>query len=165
MGFLKDCWWMVKTLFSSNPKEVSNLQLKETSTLPFDGYLCMMWCGHLVYRSSKAEKINEYINSEKYKNIYNHEMIHLCQAQIAGSWWKYYLNYVWEWIKGNPIINPASSAYYTIPYEMEAYGNEDDLTYTNNYDGSYLPIYDINHRKSTYKEHRSNWKEFCASLA
>lgn len=162
--FFKELWWMVKVLFSGDPNEVNELQLKETANFPFEGYSYMMWCGYMVYRDSKADYIKEYINSEKFKKSYNHENIHLCQAQVKGSWWKYYLTYLWEWIKGGPIMNPASSAYYTIPFEMEAYGNEHDFTYCDNYDGSNLYKYDIDHRKSTYKEHRDNWREFCASL-
>lgn len=164
MGFFKDLWWMVKQLFSSNPNEMNELKLKETSCFPFDGYLSMMWCGHLVYRKSKSERIQKYINDPKYAVTYNHEMIHLCQSQTEGSWWKYYLKYVWEWICGGPIMAPASAAYYTIPYEMEAYANEKDLTYTDNYDGSNLYKYDIKKRKSTYKEHRSDWKEYIKTL-
>lgn len=48
-----------------------------------------------------------------------------------------------EWVKGNPICHPASSAYYTIPYEMEAYANEGNPDYPVNYNGNNLSRYKI----------------------
>ena len=63
------------------------------------------------------------------KESLTHETIHLRQAQVIGSWVKYYWRYFVEWVKGNPICHPASSAYYTIKYEMEAYANEGNPDY------------------------------------
>lgn len=54
-------------------------------------------------------------------------------------------------MKGNPIIHPASSAYYTIPYEMEAYANQHNKEYIDNYHGQFLHCYVIKDRKKTYK--------------
>lgn len=94
---------------------------------PFSGYSAMSWCGYILTKKKE---------SDIKTTTWNHENIHLQQAKDKGSWLKYYADYVWEWIKGNPITYPASSAYYTIPYEMEAYANEDKSDYeinTNKY--------------------------------
>lgn len=75
---------------------------------PFSGYSAMSWCGYILTKKKE---------SDIKTTTWNHENIHLQQAKDKGSWLKYYADYVWEWIKGNPITYPASSAYYTIPYE------------------------------------------------
>ena len=59
----------------------------------------------------------------------------------------------------------TQSAYYTNRYEMEAYGNEHRPEYWKNYNRTNLRgKYTIKNRKSTYRTHRDNWKEFCKSL-
>lgn len=153
----KELIQLIKWLFGSKPSDHDTLQIVQMKYFPFSGYSAMSWCGRLVTRKD-PEKI-----SEKTKN---HETIHLKQAQTEGSWLKYYVKYVWWWIKGNPIIHPASSAYYTIPYEMEAYANEDDFTYVDNYNPENLKRYIISNRKSTYREKmkKNEWKSYIKTL-
>lgn len=113
MNWFKETWWLVKQLFTTTKN-------KHMDHYPFSGYSAMSWCGYILTKKKE---------SNIKTTTWNHENIHLQQAKNKGSWLKYYTDYVWEWIKGNPITYPASSAYYTIPYEMEAYANEDKSDY------------------------------------
>ena len=54
---------------------------------------------------------------------------------------------------------PASSAYYKIPYEMEAYANEDKSDYEIN-----TNKYKIKNRKKTYRENKKNWFNYIKNL-
>ena len=61
----------------------------------------------------------------------NHEMIHLRQAQSCGdSWLRFYLLYIWYWIKGLRMNRKMKHAAYLLnPFEMEAYARMHDLDY------------------------------------
>ena len=159
-GFFKDLGVMINLFFASKPSDISDLTERVMHVIPF-GAKYMMWCGVVMYKESSKKLIDSQRDKECFKESMNHEKIHLRQAQVKGSWLKFYASYVWEWIKGIPFWPPFDSAYHTIPYEMEAYGNESDFAYTENYDGRYLHCYDIKKRKKTYKEHEDNWEEYC----
>ena len=119
---------------------------------PFQGYLAMTWCGKIITR--KPEKISAVVK--------NHERIHLWQALQYKSWLDYYWQYLKYWVKGGPIMAPASAAYYTIPFEMEAYGNERNFDYK--VTANSWKKYEIENRKETYKKYRDNWRHYCRSL-
>tara|TARA_B100001564_G_C20348016_1_gene537603 strand:- start:42 stop:383 length:342 start_codon:yes stop_codon:yes gene_type:complete len=62
------------------------------------------------------------------KQVLNHETIHIKQQQellIIG----FYILYVYYWVKGLMYYRDAQQAYYSIPFEMEAYINEENLEY------------------------------------
>lgn len=166
--FLKELFQLAKMLFKNKPSDMDKVELLEMKSFPFKGYKYMMWCGKVIYRSDKKDRIESELGTDLFKISMNHETIHLCQAQYKGTWFKYYISYLWEWIKGNPIVKPYSSAYYTIPYEMEAYGNEDDFSYILNYNGKNLKkYYTIKDRKKSYKEQGGSsykWKEYCKNI-
>ena len=164
--FFKELWQMVKMLFTSNPNDSNELQLLVMESFPFKGYKYMMWCGKMIYRKENEERILAEVNTPAFTRGKTHETIHLKQAQVKGTWIKYYWKYVCEWIKGNPIVHPASSAYYTIPFEMEAYANEDNPSYPLNYDGKYLHCYDIKDRKDTYRKYGTiyKWKQYIKTI-
>ena len=63
--------------------------------------------------------------------IKNHEMIHLRQAQSCGdSWLRFYLLYIWYWLKGLRMNRRMKHAAYLLnPFEMEAYARMHDLDY------------------------------------
>ena len=157
---------LIKMLFKSKPSDFSEPVLYEMKHYPFSGYKYMMWCGRMIYRSSKKDKIMSEIGTERFKTSKRHESFHLMQAKIHGknSWIRYYWKYFCEWIKGNPIINPSSSAYYTIPFEVEAYALEDKQSALDKYDASLLKSkYTFKKRKKLYKS-KVNWKAFIKSL-
>ena len=53
----KELWILGKLLFSSKPREISELELLEMRHFPFSGYKFMSWCGKMIYRESNREKI------------------------------------------------------------------------------------------------------------
>ena len=163
-SFFKELFTLGKFLFADRPSDYNELKPYPMKYFPFKGYKYMMFCGKLIYREEDKDRIEHEMSTDGFMVYSNHETIHLKQAQVKRTWISYYITYVWEWIKGNPITKPIQSAYYTIPYEMEAYGNEQDMNYTLNYDGSNLKYYKIKDRKKTYKEHRLDWKDYCKSI-
>lgn len=149
---IKELWLLVCMLFHrTKDGEVEVVLFKH---FPFDGYSMMMWCGKLI---TKQEK---YLNPSV--TTLRHETIHLKQAKRYSHWYKYYLRYIWEWLKGNPLTHPSQSAYYTIPFEVEAYAND--------YKEKYKPTeetlkkYTLKNRKQTYRENRKYWKQFCKRI-
>lgn len=140
-------------LFESKPIEIDNVSVVDMKHFPFRGYKAMCWCGCIIHRIG-ASAVDE--------RTIRHEAIHLLQAKQCGSWWKYYAKYLREWMRGNPIIAPSSSAYYTIPFEIEAYANEDNPDYIVTADS--WKMYVINNRKRTYKAHRFEWRDYVKSL-
>ena len=151
---IKELWFLIKTLFSSLSDQVEVVQMKY---FPFKGYSAMSWCGKIITRKDRVDR-----------TVINHERLHLEQAlQLAkqeksSSWLTYYWQYLKYWIKGNPLIAPASSAYYTIPFEMEAYGNEHDFNYKVT-ENSWKK-YEIKNRKKVFKENRHRWRYYCKNL-
>ena len=148
---IKEFWMLAKMLFSSKPSEVDKVVLMGMNHIPFKGYKYIMWCGHIIYRNDKKAEREKEWKEKTFQIDVNHETFHLMQAKWRGSWIKYYWSYLKEWIKGGPIMAPASAAYYTIPYEVEAYANEENFDYCKNYDGSNLPKYTLKDRKKLYK--------------
>lgn len=142
MNWFKETWWLVKQLFTK--VKADQVEYKKMDHYPFSGYSAMSWCGYLLSKKDKDIIV---------PRTWNHENIHLYQAKDKGSWFKYYWSYLWEWIKGNPIIHPASGAYYTICYEMEAYANAENLDYLITRKPEDLNKYKIKDRKKTYKKY------------
>ena len=164
---LKELWTLAKMLFKSKPSEIDEVTLLGLDHFPFKGYAYMMWCGRMVYRNDAIDRRQKEWITKAYKVSKNHETIHLMQAKMCGSWVKYYLKYLWEWLKGGPVMAPASAAYYTIPFEVEAYANEGNFGYPKNYDGSNLAKYTLKNRKKLYKEvggTSSKWKAYVKTL-
>lgn len=162
-------------LFKSKPSEIDEVTLLGMDHIPFEGYKYIMWCGRIIYRNDAYEKRRKEWITKQYKIDKNHETIHLMQAKMCGSWVKYYLKYLREWLRGGPVMAPASAAYYTIPFEMEAYANEENFDYPtemvanpDNYSGGMHKKYVIKSgRKKLYKEKGgtlSKWKEYIKTL-
>lgn len=162
---IKELWTLVKMLFGTRPSDhvCNGMGIVEMKHFPFKGYKAMAWCGNIIHRIGTSEVDDVTMN---------HEKIHLMQAVLCNdSWVKYYLVYVWEWLRGNPFIAPASSAYMTIPQEMEAYANEGKseypecmITYSNDYSHGRHKRYVVKNRKKVYKEHVKDWELFIKTL-
>lgn len=154
MSWFSELLSLAKDLFKKTNGDLESKLIK-MEHFPFDGYSYMSWCGNIIYKKDKYANI-------KAESLW-HETIHKLQAfKNYTRWYQYYLDYLKYWIKGNPLINPSYSAYYTIPFEMEAYANQDNPLYTVTKD-SYKK-YIINNRKSTYRKNRSNWIQYLKSL-
>ena len=164
---LKELFILIKMLFGKKPGDIENVCLMNMKHFPFKGYAYLMWCGKMIYRDDMYDRRQKEWPTDKFKVSKNHEQIHLMQAKMCGSWVKYYWRYFVEWLKGTPIIAPASSAYYTIPYECEAYANEQDMNYCKNYDVSNLQKYTFKGRKKLYKKvggSSKDWKAYVKKL-
>lgn len=159
---IKEFWKIVKMLFASKPNDIKEVELMGMNHFPFSGYKYMMWCGKMIYRNGMIEKRKKEWGTAKFETSKRHEGYHLDQAKQFGSWLAYYWQYFKYWIKGNPIIYPASSAYYTIPFEMEAYANENNPDYVVTKNS--WKRYEIKDRKKTYKQHMKDWKQYCKNL-
>lgn len=164
---LKELWILIKLLFGKGPNEVEKVELMGMNHFPFKGYAYLMWCGKMIYRNDTLERRRKEWLTKAYRVSKNHETIHLAQAKVCGSWVKYYWRYFCEWIKGNPLLHPSSSAYYTIPYECEAYANEENMEYSKEYFGYNLPKYTLKKRKKLYKKaggSSKDWKAYVKTL-
>lgn len=160
--WFKELFNLIGMLFTTKPSELKEVELKEMKYFPFKNAKYMMWCGYMVYRTSSRELIEKQMEKESFKTDKRHETLHLKQAQCKGSWVKYYSSYIWQWLKGNPLFNGNKAAYYTIPFEMEAYANEDNQQYLDNYDCNKISCYKIKDRIKEYKKFNSsyNWKQY-----
>lgn len=147
--WFKELWFLISVLFDKTDGRVV-AEVKKMTYFPFEGYKYMAWCGYILTTKEKYLDIDE--------TSLNHETIHLKQAVFHGRYIWYYLSYLWYWMTGGIIIAPVSAAYYTNPYEMEAYAKEHIIGY--NPTRFTVSKYLISDRKKTYKEHRNNWKSW-----
>ncbi|MBO4718829.1 MAG: hypothetical protein J5658_03040 [Prevotella sp.] len=91
------------------------------------GYEGLTFFGHILAPTqAEADRFNN-----GYSTMKNHEMIHLRQAQACGdSWLRFYLLYIWYWLKNLPANRKMKHAAYLLnPFEMEAYARMHDLHY------------------------------------
>lgn len=106
-------------------------------------FRAITWRG-TVYckRQSDVEALNT--NETIDSSFKSHETIHIRQAQAMNdSWIRFYLNYIFNWIKNFPLITVNIYAMYKlIPTEIEAYLHQDNWKYAENAE----PVYE--------------WKEF-----
>lgn len=163
---IKELWILIKMLFQSRPQKKEKVSLLGMKHFPFVGYKYLMWCGYMIYRDDMYDRRQKEWATDIFKVDSNHEQIHLMQAKMCGSWIKYYIKYLWEYIRIG-IIAPMRANYYTSNYESEAYANEKDLNYCNNYDGSNLQKYSFKNRKKLYKQVGGTpeaWKAYVKSL-
>lgn len=142
---IKELIYLIKLLFTKQSDELEVIKMKH---FPFPGFGAMSWCGKIITKYNYVDDIMK-----------NHERIHLEQALQFKSWISYYITYLWYWIKGNPFLK---SSYYTIPFEIEAYGNEKNFNYKASKDS--WKKYIINNRNEHYKLRKYNWRHFCESL-
>ena len=154
---IKELWMLVKLLFASKPSDIDKVEVVDMHHFPFKGYKAMAWCGCVIHRIG-ASAVNG--------KTLNHERIHLMQAKVCGSWMKYYLSYLWEWMRIG-FMAPMKANYYTSKYESEAFANEDNFGYCDGYDGKNLSKYTFKNRKKLYKEvgwSADSWKKYVKSL-
>ena len=163
---IKELWTLAKMLFVSRPSEIEEVKLMGMEHFPFKGYAYIMWCGKMIYRNDRYDTRRKEWITKKYKVSKNHETIHLMQAKMCGSWAKYYLRYLWEWLKPG-FMAPLKANYYTLKYEAEAYANEENFDYPKQYDGSNLGKYTFASRKKLFKDvggTQQAWRAYLKTL-
>lgn len=112
---IKELWTLVRLLFGSRPSDYVGCELKveEWKHFPFDKKKCMTWCGIIIKREGSLPLTDVRMN---------HEKIHIVQAMMCDdSWVKYYLSYLWNWLKHCPWVAPSKACYYINKYEAEAF--------------------------------------------
>ena len=92
------------------------------------GYEGLTFFGHIL---APTQELADRFNGSADRALKNHEMIHLRQAQSCGdSWLRFYLLYIWYWLKGLRMNRKMKHAAYLLnPFEMEAYARMHDLDY------------------------------------
>ena len=169
---IKELWILVQLLFKSKPSEIVGkpLELVVMKSYPFEGFTFMSWCGKVILREENRALIERFLQTKAGIESQTHEYGHAIQAvsEHGDNWVRYHLSYFWHWLCENPIINPASSAYYTNRYEVEAYAQQHNPEYWNNYTRTNLRSkYTIKNGKKKYKELGRNpslWKEYVKTL-
>ena len=92
------------------------------------GYEGLTFFGQIL---APTQELADRFNGSADRALKNHEMIHLRQAQSCGdSWIRFYLLYIWYWLKGLRMNRKMKHAAYLLnPFEMEAYARMYDLDY------------------------------------
>jgi hypothetical protein len=97
--------------------------------LPKD-FIAITLFGH-VFSNMNKDELLKYISSKRGKKTINHERIHILQAKsFKLKYFTFYILYLWYWFIGlfkYGIKNNIS--YYKIPFEREAYENEENINY------------------------------------
>ena len=98
------------------------MKVVENNIIPFKGFLAINLFGVLfVRKDSWARK------TEEYKSVvYTHESIHT--EQMKELWYlPFYILYFLEWLFR--LVTKPKTAYMSISFEREAYGNEKNPDY------------------------------------
>ena len=114
----------------AKPSTIDKMKVVFNNLLPFPGYFAITLFGKIYIRESSRSSWERQLKTGDANITMNHETIHLRQAQsMFDSWIMYYIRYIYEYLKNQPWKNGNSFAYYMIPFEMEAYQNEINLSY------------------------------------
>lgn len=143
--FIKETSKLVQMLFASKPKDFDSLQTMEMKYYPLGKYDYLTWCGKCIIRKGSTEPTEQDIN---------HENIHLTQAKDVGSWIKYYVKYLWSWMKLSPFF--GTYGYYLNKFETEAYAKEDDLEYIARRPANNVEKFDQDDKSGIWKTSRES---------
>lgn len=98
------------------------MKVVENNIIPFPGFLAINLFGVLFVRKDSWGKKSE----ERRQIVYNHESIHT--AQMKELWYIFfYIMYFLEWLFR--LVTKPKTAYESISFEREAYGNEENPDY------------------------------------
>ena len=171
---IKELWILVKMMFSSYPSDFvyKDLEVMTMRHFPFKGSRYMSWCGVIITREEKKAVIERFLTTKAGRRSKNHERGHCVQgiSEHGDNWPRYYLNYLWHWLKHCPWVKPGHAAYYVSRYEVECYAKEDDFGYFDleNYTRKNLRgKYSIKNAKKLYKQLGGTptaWKEYVKTL-
>lgn len=140
------------------PSEIKNCAIKFNKVIPFGNFLAMMWKGKILIKEINQEYWKTIENDSRGKTVINHENIHLKQAVSTNdSWFYFYLNYVWQYLKNLPIIFGFEFPYRFISFELEAKGFANDFNYL---EGKKSCERWKRYNKLSLKEKRKYWKQY-----
>ena len=113
------------------PSDIKCVKAKKTRLLSSSFRAITLFGTVYCVRKDDVRRINanDYVNC----SLKNHEMIHVRQAEgTRNSWFLFYLKYLWQWICNLPLIFVNVGAPYKfIPFELEAYSNQDNWSHSN----------------------------------
>lgn len=148
------------------PSQIKEMTVKYTWCIPFGSFFIMTFWGKMLIKRKDKDRWERMENTSSGAEYKNHEMIHVKQAiSTNDNWFKFYLLYVWYYLNNLPIINGFKMPYYFIPFEIEAYRFEDDLSYnTKNINGTdewkrYKKL-TLKQKKELYKQYKSSRLSF-----
>lgn len=97
--------------------------------LPSD-FIAITLFGHVFSNLSKTE-LEKYLKSNRGKQTINHERIHILQAKsFKLGYFSFYILYLWYWIIGLFKYGvKENKSYYNIPFEREAFANDNNPNY------------------------------------
>lgn len=140
------------------PSEIKNCVIKFNKVIPFGNFLAMMWKGKILIKEINQEYWKTIESDSRGKTIINHENIHLKQAVSTNdSWFYFYLNYVWQYLKNLPIIFGFEFPYRFISFELEAKGFANNFNYL---EGKKSCDRWKSYNKLSLKEKRKYWKQY-----
>lgn len=97
--------------------------------LLFPQFSAITLFGHVFMRRSFKE-MEQYLDTHRGKVMANHEKIHMIQASTFKTrYFGFYMYYIGYWIKNLFTKGFSMNAYYNIPFEKEAYQNENNFGY------------------------------------
>ena len=127
-------WMMLRVIpimwRAVRPSKISDMPAVVNTFWLRKGYEGLNFFGHIL---APTQELADRFNGSADRALKNHEMIHLRQAQSCGdSWIRFYLLYIWYWLKGLRMNRKMKHAAYLLnPFEMEAYARMHDLDYLN----------------------------------
>ena len=125
-------WMMLRVIpimwRAVRPSKVADMPAVVNTFWLRKGYEGLTFFGQIL---APTQELADRFNGSADRALKNHEMIHLRQAQSCGdSWLRFYLLYIWYWIKGLRMNRKMKHAAYLLnPFEMEAYARMHDLDY------------------------------------
>lgn len=150
MNIFKEYWTLAIALFKNSPK--TPLKHVEMEHVLQEDYYALTWAGLLITRpGDKPDKIT-----------LNHEDIHRQQAEVLGSYWKFYIRYLLEYLCGFFTLWNSDAAYHTLSFECQCYGQENNYMYKVSKDN--MDLYKIKNKKKVWKENKNRWISYCKSI-
>ena len=125
-------WMMLRVIpimwRAVRPSKVADMPAVVNTFWLRKGYEGLTFFGYIL---APTQELADRFNGSADRALKNHEMIHLRQAQSCGdSWFRFYLLYIWYWLKGLRMNRKMKHAAYLLnPFEMEAYARMNDLDY------------------------------------
>lgn len=150
MTLIKEYITLISAIFKNTPK--TPLKHIEMKYVLWPGYKLLTWAGLMI---SRPGTIISGIDK-------NHEDIHRQQALVLGSYWKFYLLYLWEYLCNLFILWNFSGAYDCISYEIQAHGRQHKLDYKVTLEN--MKLYRIKNKRKIWKENKNNWTHYCKGI-
>lgn len=106
---------------SKNSITIDGLKIISNKIIPFGRYVAITMFGRVFTRKSMKD-LKKYLDTSAGKRMIKHESIHVMQAKDeCKSWIKFYVLYLWYFVKMLFWCFKWDMSYKTIPFEIEAY--------------------------------------------